>query len=77
MLNILTFNAKEEIEIKNLFYSILILKSVSYSVLFSNLGRFHPNLGRFHSNLGRFHSNLGRFHPNLGRFFSKLLDGND
>ena len=51
MLNILTLNAKEEIEIKNFFYSILILKSVSYSVLFSNLGRFHLNLGRFFSKL--------------------------
>ena len=30
MLNKLTLNTKEEIEIKNLFYSILILKSVSY-----------------------------------------------
>ena len=30
MLDILTLNAKEEIKIKNLFYSILILKSVSY-----------------------------------------------
>ena len=51
MLNILTLNAKEEIEIKNFFYIILILKSVSYSVLFSNLGRFHLNLGRFFSKL--------------------------